>query len=138
MIHETQLDNLTPSQLRELTERLLNEVRHKQATIDKLTHENAVLKRMKFAASSEVFQGNQRSLLEDTVDEDLEAVQSELQQLATKPASPERQTPKRQALPAELPRREFRHEPDNTLCACGCQMKRIGEDVAEKLDYEPG
>ena len=85
-----------------------------------------------------MFQGNQRSLLEDTVDEDLEAVQSELQQLATKPASPERQTPKRQALPAELPRREFRHEPDNTLCACGCQMKRIGEDVAEKLDYEPG
>ncbi len=54
MIHEAQLDDLTPSQLRELTERLLNEVRHKQATIDKLTHENAVLKRMKFAASSEV------------------------------------------------------------------------------------
>ncbi|WP_263568894.1 IS66 family transposase zinc-finger binding domain-containing protein [Paucibacter sp. DJ2R-2] len=85
-----------------------------------------------------MFQGDQRSLLEDSVDEDLEAVQSELQQLSTKPASPERQTPKRQALPAELPRREFRHEPDNTQCACGCQMKRIGEDVAEKLDYEPG
>lgn len=43
MIHEAQLDNLTTEQLRELTERLLNEVRHKQATIDKLTHENAVL-----------------------------------------------------------------------------------------------
>jgi transposase len=24
-----------------------------------------------------------------------------------------------------------------TTCACGCQMKRIGEDVAEKLDYTP-
>ena len=23
-------------------------------------------------------------------------------------------------------------------CGCGCQMKRIGEDVAEKLDYQPG
>jgi transposase len=138
VIHEAQLDTLTPAQLRELTARLLSEVRYKQATIDKLTHENAVLKRMKFAASSEVFQGDQRSLLEDAVDEDLEAVQSELQQLASKPAVPARQTPKRQALPAELPRREFRHEPDNTRCACGCQMKRIGEDVAEKLDYAPG
>ncbi len=137
MVHEAQLDDLSPAQLRELSTRLLTEVRHKQATIDKLTHENAVLKRMKFAASSEVFQADQRSLLEDTVDE-VEAVQSELQQLATKPANPERQTPKRQALPAELPRREFRHEPGNTPCACGCQMKRIGEDVAEKLDYEPG
>ena len=138
MIHEAQLDDLTPVQLRELTARLLSEVRHKQATIDKLTHENAVLKRMKFAATSEAFQGDQRSLLEDSVDEDLEAVQRELLQFATKPNGSERLTPKRQALPAELPRREFHHEPDSTLCACGCQMKRIGEDVAEKLDYEPG
>jgi transposase len=36
----------------------------------------------------------------------------------------ERQQPKRQPLPANLPRREVRHEPENTTCACGCQMKR--------------
>ncbi|HBP0494408.1 TPA: IS66 family transposase, partial [Pseudomonas aeruginosa] len=41
-------------------------------------------------------------------------------------------------LPANLSRREIRHEPESTTCACGCQMKRIGEDVAEKLDYAPG
>jgi transposase len=23
-------------------------------------------------------------------------------------------------------------------CRCGCQLQRIGEDVAEKLDYQPG
>ena len=41
-------------------------------------------------------------------------------------------------LPAHLPRREIRHEPTNPPpAACGCQMKRIGEDVAEKLDYVP-
>lgn len=28
--------------------------------------------------------------------------------------------------------------PESTMCACGCQMQRIGEDVAEKLDYQPG
>jgi transposase len=40
-----------------------------------------------------------------------------------------------------LPRVEIRHEPDTTICTtpgCGCELKRIGEDVAEKLDYTPG
>ena len=41
-------------------------------------------------------------------------------------------------LPAHLPRHEIRHEPASTTCACGCQMKRVGKDVAEKLDYVPG
>ena len=59
------------------------------------------------------------------------------------PAKPagEKQTPKRQPLPAHLPRHDIHHEPDNTTCTapgCGCRMTRIGEDVAEKLDYEPG
>jgi hypothetical protein len=50
----------------------------------------------------------------------------------------EKKVPKRAPLPANLPRREIRHEPESTLCQCGCQMKRVGEDVAEKLDYVPG
>ena len=45
---------------------------------------------------------------------------------------------KRTPLPPELPRTEIHHEPESTTCACGCQMKRIGEDIAEKLDYTPG
>jgi hypothetical protein len=43
-----------------------------------------------------------------------------------------------QVLPASLPRTDIHHEPDSTTCQCGCQLKRIGEDVAEKLDYVPG
>ena len=27
---------------------------------------------------------------------------------------------------------------DLTQCSCGCQLERIGEDVSEKLDYNPG
>ncbi|GMU44956.1 MAG: hypothetical protein AMXMBFR25_29420 [Lysobacterales bacterium] len=49
------LDELTEPQLRELAQRLLTEVRHRQATIDKLTHERAVLKRLRFAAKAEAF-----------------------------------------------------------------------------------
>jgi len=31
-----------------------------------------------------------------------------------------------------------RHEPESTTCSCGCELKRIGEDISEKLAYEPG
>ena len=54
------------------------------------------------------------------------------------PAEPAKQHPKRVRLPAELPRAGIHHEPDSTLCQCGCQVKRSGEDVAEKFDCQPG
>jgi len=140
MVVEPQsLENLNAEQLREMTSRLLAELRHSQALNEKLTYENALLKRMKFAAQSERFSADQRSLLEDEIDADLAAVAAEVEHLSP-PASPSRdkQQAKRQLLPANLPRREIRHEPDSTTCQCGCQLKRIGEDVAEKLDYVPG
>jgi transposase len=133
------LDTLDASQLREMVVRLKAEVLHKQALVDKLTHENAVLKRLKFAAQSERFSGEQRSLIEETLDADLQAVSDEIEKLqAQDEPARERKVAKRQPLPADLPRREIRHELESTTCSCGCQMKRIGEDVAEKLDYQPG
>ncbi len=68
------------------------------------------------------------------------AIEQELQELApaAKPPTQPRQQPKRAALPAGLPRVDIHHEPDNTACGCGCQLKRIGQDVSEKLDYTPG
>ena len=133
------LDDLSAEQLRAMTTRLLTELRHSQALNAKLTHENALLKRMKFAAQSERFNAEQRSLLEDEIEADLAAVAIEIEQLQPPAAAPEvKQQPKRQPLPVHLPRREIRHEPESTTCACGCAMKRIGEDVAEKLDYVPG
>jgi len=132
------LDSLDTDQLRTAVRALAKEVHFKQAAIDKLTHENAVLKRLKFAAQSEAYTGEQKSLLEETLDMDLAAVAAEIDALRPTAKQGEKKTPKRQALPPHLPRREFRHEPDSTTCGCGQPMKRIGEDVAEKLDYEPG
>ena len=111
----------------------------KQATIDKLTHENAILKRLKFAAQSERFSAQQRSLLDEALDADLQAVSEEIEQLTPAHKSTQlKQQPKRQPLPANLPRTDIHHEPACTTCKCGCQLKRIGQDVAEKLDYVPG
>jgi len=120
-------------------ERRDREIAFKQATIDKITHEMAVLKRLKFAAKSEAFSAEQKSLLEETIEADLEALEQQLEQLVPAvPAEREKQQAKRQPLPANLPRREIRHEPESTTCGCGCELKRIGQDVAEKLDYVPG
>src|ERR1022692_4611436 len=117
------------------------EIAFKQALIDKMTHEMAVLKRLKFAASSEHFSPEQRSLRAETIDADIAALELEMEKAKAKSKdrpAPEKGQPKRQPLPAELPRTEHLHEPDNTTCHCGCALKRIGEDVAEKLDYVPG
>ncbi len=148
MVVEPQsLESLSAEQLRSALLSMLQvaaakdqELAFKQTLIDKLTHENALLKRMKFAAQSERFNPEQKSLLEDEIEADLAAVASEIEALAQTqtPATTEKKQAKRLPLPAHLQRREIRHEPASTTCACGCQMKRVGEDVAEKLDYAPG
>jgi len=54
MVVEPQsLEHMSAEQLREMAARLLVQVRHQSALLDKLTHENALLKRMKFAAQSQ-------------------------------------------------------------------------------------
>jgi transposase len=120
VIAEQHIDSMDAAQLRELTARLLAEAKHK------------------FAAQSERFNAERRSLLDETPDADLQAVGEEIEQLAPPAAPRECQQAKRQPLPASLPRRERCHEPESTTCACGCKMKRLGEDVAEEFDCEPG
>ena len=134
------LSTLDADQLRQLASRLMEEMRGKQALIDKLTHEMAILKRLKFAASSEAYSGEQQRMLFGTLDTDIEALTAEIEQLApAKPAEDDgKKQPKRSPLPAALPCKEIRHEPDSTICGCGCQLQYIGADVAEKLDYQPG
>jgi transposase len=165
VISPQQLQHMDAQQLRALAEGLLvkvmdqdqqlaahqqslvskdQEIHFKQTKIDLLTHEIARYKRLQFAAKSEKLHADQRSLLDETLDADLAALEAELHALSPAPAeqtdtadTPEAK-PRRTALPAHLPRVEIQHEPESTACGCGCQMKRIGEDVSEKLDYTPG
>jgi transposase len=140
------LNTLDADQLRALAAQLMtqvaekdSEIRFKDARNAQLTHEIAVLKRLKFAARSEKYDLEQQSLLDETVDADIAAIEIELAALSSQPKTEaEASKPRRAPLPANLPRVEIRHEPDSTSCACGCELKRIGEDVSEKLDYTPG
>ncbi len=78
VIAPEKLPDMSADELRDVVHSLLQKLNSnaqaltfKQTTIDKLTHENAILKRLKFAAQSERFNAQQRSLLEETLDEDL-------------------------------------------------------------------
>jgi len=144
---QTDLNQLSSDQLRILAGNLLQQVErqdqailHQQAINDKLTHELAVLKRHRFGRRSECMSPDQASLLDELVDGDIAAIEAELPEPppAVPARTPGKQQPRRQPLPPELPRTIITHEPDSTECRCGCQLKRIGEDVSEKLDYTPG
>ena len=150
----TTLDHLDAQQLRTLAQRLMEEVaardgqiakrdaliHTKQTHIDQLTHELAQYKRWRYGKRSEQLNAAQLSLLEETLDEDLAAIEQELNALRDGPAAKSAvpQAPRRLRLPAQLPRTDIHHEPASTQCRCGCQMKRIGQDISEKLDFVPG
>jgi transposase len=107
---------------------------------EKLSYELALLKRHQFGRRSEQTGSGQLRLLDEIVEEDTSAIEQELDALmaGVEKQNTEKRQPKRQSLPANLPRTEIRHDPDSTTCGCGCQMVHIGDDVSEKLDYEPG
>jgi transposase len=139
LVTTSDLSQFDAEQLRELLAHSQREVATMRLLVEKMTHEMAVLKRLKFAAKSEAYSPEQRSLLEEAIDADIAAIEGELDKAKGKPpAGDDKQQPKRQPLPSHLPRREIRHEPETTTCQCGCALKCIGEDVAEKLDYVPG
>ena len=160
MIDSALLDHLDAQQLRALAAELAEQIaRNEQqlaaqdsalslkdqqllasrTQIEQLSHEIAVLKRWKFARHSEQMNAEQRALFDEDTDADLEAIECEFEQLAPKPEpAAVKDKPRRTPLPAQLPRVEIRHEPDLTQCRCGCALKRIGEDVSERLDYTPG
>jgi transposase len=151
MIDATELDPvqlkaLSESELRELAGALLarvnsqaQEISWRDVKIEKLTFEMAQLRRLKFGVKSEQLDAAQKALFDEAVDADIAALELELAQaVAPKPSPDAKQQPRRAPLPAHLPRVDRLHEPDSQTCKCGCQLKRIGEDVSEKLDYTPG
>lgn len=114
-------------------------LRQRDLRIGQLTHEVALLKRHKYGQRSEHLNALQISLLDDVVDADIAGIEVELEQLKVSPAVSEtRKKPKRLPLPAALPRTDIHHEPENEHCSCGCRLRRVGEDISEKLDYVPG
>jgi transposase len=159
MVNPSELETLDAPRLRELTrelveqlsaqqqqnnqsaqniESLKRELLFKSTRIEQLNYELARYKRLRFARSSETLNGVQASLLGEALDCDLAAIEEQLEQLRERPKSTATHRPRREALPAHLPRVAVHHEPESKSCSCGCALTRIGEDICEKLAYEPG
>jgi transposase len=95
----------------------------------------AKLKRMQFGRSSERL-NREIEQLELALDE----LESEAPVAASVAVSvkTEEPAPRRRVLPEHLPRERVVHEPSCSCPQCGADMRAIGEDVSEVLDYVPG
>ena len=143
------LTQLSEDQLRHLAVQMLATLDEKDAALhardetirqyrirnEHLTHEIALLKRHTFGKRSESGGGLQYRLLDELVDEDIVAVATELELLSEihSETPPRTRTPKRQALPPQLPRTEICHDPESTQCQCGCALTRVNAGVKARL-----
>lgn len=117
------------------SQRLRVTVRHHECTIEKLKLQLARLKRMQFGRSSEKL-SEQIEQLELLIEELETPTQSSPPALAAE--SPAVQSkPTRRPLPEHLPREAVVHDTACTCPACGRNLRKIGEDVSEVLEYIP-
>ena len=98
----------------------------------------AKLRRLQFGRSSEKLDAKIGQL--ELLVEELEA--NRAGQAARAAESPiaeavQQERPARRALPQELPRETVEHLPACSCPECGATLRRIGEDVAEMLEYVP-
>ncbi|WP_150289881.1 IS66 family transposase [Sphingobium estronivorans] len=127
---------------REQLDAAKNAVKLTTLQIEKLKAQLARLRRMKFGQSSE-----RLTLLADQLEltlEDLEAEHAHTACVVADGVPPEApqapgRKPRREPLPAHLPRHEVIHPaPQADGCtACGGTMSALGEDVTEVLEYIP-
>jgi transposase len=122
--------------LQALVRQLAGSVKTQALTIAQLKMQIARLRRMQFGKSSEktAAEIEQLELALDTLHEE-EAEQTARQPVAIATAASEK--PCRKPLPEHLPREEQIHEPSCTCPSCGGEMRKLGEDVTEVLDYVP-
>jgi transposase len=108
----------------------------RELEIDRLKLQLARLRRMHFGRSSE--QLDQRIAQLELSLEELEASEAALGIASThRPAPAAASKPVRRPLPDHLPREEITHTVSCTCPACGGELRRLGEDVAEILEYVP-
>ena len=123
-------------------QQLDSKVQHLSVLNKKYEHELALFKKHKFGCKNEHLTAKQIHLWDETVEEDIAAVELELERLNADEANAltvknKANKPKRRPLPDHLPMIRIDHEPASTQCTCGCQLRRIGEDVSEKLNFRP-
>lgn len=149
-LDELNLDTAAKTQVAALVQSLLDQVkkdaetiRAKDLKIQALILELAHLRRLRYGVKNEALSSVQRDLFEDACNEDIAALEAEVEQAEGEQSGstvtkPKRPRAGRQPLSPHLPRIEHRHEPQSCQCGqCGKDLIKIGEDITEQLDVEP-
>ena len=105
----------------------------KDLEIERLTARIAKLKRMQFGRSSEKID-TEIEQLELLLDDLHEAEGAKVERSAVEP---DLSKPVRRPLPEHLPREEITHAAACVCPRCGGELRRLGEDVTEVLEYVP-
>jgi transposase len=140
LVEDKQQLEASKQQLEQSNQHLDAKVQHLSILTQKYEHELALFKRHKFAQKNEHLTAKQISLLDEAVEEDIAAVDIELERLNSDKPNPHKAQaikPKRRVLPDHLASIRIEHEPTSIVCTCGCLLRRIGEDVSEKLTFKP-
>jgi transposase len=104
--------------------------------LEKLRFEIACLKRIQYGRSSEALDRElvQMQLSIEDLETSLASKPLEVRPAAKAPA----EKPVRRPLPAQLPREEIVHENPCACPTCGGELRPLGADVSEMLEYVPG
>jgi transposase len=131
------MNAVLPNELQALQRLVLeqqDQLAAREAEIEHLKFIIAKLRRMEFGRRSERLIGQLELSLEE-----LEGTCAEAIPPVAEPR-PAEVSPRvsRQPLPAHLPRECVEHLPDTPCCpTCGGELKRLGEEVSEQLEYVP-
>jgi transposase len=122
-------------ELQALVLQLAGTVKTHELTIEQLKLQIAKLKRLQFGKSSEKI-AQEIEQLELQLDDLQEAAAASEAKLPEALRS-DTEKPFRKPLPDHLPREDELHEPSCTCPECGAEMRSLGCDVTEVLEYVP-
>lgn len=125
-----------PSELKDLVTLLARELKNRDLKIADLQHQLAGQNRHRFGSKSESLDQLQLALENEEIA--LAAVEEPAPSPPEATASEEKAKPRRKPLPDHLDRHETVITPGDACARCGGDLKTLGEDITEELEYIPG
>lgn len=121
-----------PDELQSMVTLLASEVKSQALFIEKLQHQLHGANRHRFGSTSESLDQLQLSL------ENEEIAAAETTDTPEPEVGEPKNKPRRKPLPEHLERKEQVLTPGDNCSKCGGDLKTLGEDVTEELEYVPG
>jgi transposase len=122
-----------PSRLKGLVTLLASELKNRDLKITDLKHQLAGHNRHRFGSNSETLDQLQLSLENEEI-----VVAAEEIDTPDPEASEPKNKPRRKPLPEHLERKQQVLTPGDNCSKCGGDLKTLGEDITEELEYLPG